>query len=58
MGSIVKDIYDDVVEDLQGETDDAIKKIAETYYGIRSKDFSRETLIDKIASVEVEAYLK
>lgn len=53
----VNEIYDQIVEELVVESDDGINTIA-LNYGIDTKEYTREQLVDRIASMEVEAYVK
>jgi hypothetical protein len=53
----VNEIYNQVVEELEVESDDSIITIAANY-GILAIEYTREQLIDRIASMEVESYVK
>lgn len=58
MTSIANEIYNQVMTDLNAETDDGLCKIASTFYGIDSSKMERVEIMEEIAAKEIEAFFK
>lgn len=58
MGTTVSEIYRGVVEDMKDLERNDVALIAMDHYNMDTVNLTKEQLIDRIASIEVENYLK